>query len=265
MTQRLCREVAAALEAREGGVGEQKARRKAGRRADDALVDSLCERLFLSRAAQESDDNLAFARNRLLKNEADRTALLDLYAQVQAGKRARYDDTNPLCGILRLSGVVAVKQGIFILRNRVYSAVFDRDWIRAHTPDAELRRQKRAYRLGMFRATIFSAAVLTVVTVLAGFAMKSAISARNAEEKATAQKRLANTRLSHLYVETGTRLMEAGDGAAALAPLTGSDETGQRRPGAHENAPIAVRRRPGPVAAHRANMVCRRAGSLGVL
>ena len=220
MSQRLCREVAVALATREAESREQKAWPKIGRRAEDALVDSLCESLFLSRAGQESDDNLAFARNRLLKTEADATALLDLYAQVWTGQRVRDNDTNPLCGILRLSGVVAVNRGVFTLRNRVYDTVFDRDWIREHTPHAEQRRQKRAYKLGLFRATTFSATVLMIVAGLAGFAVKSAISARNAEAKANAQEKLANARLSHLYVETGTRLMEAGDGAAALAPLT---------------------------------------------
>src|SRR5207247_6990804 len=42
-------------------------------------VDALVEGLFLTKAAQDSDDNLAFVRNRLLRSEADLAGLLDLY------------------------------------------------------------------------------------------------------------------------------------------------------------------------------------------
>ena len=113
-----------------------------------AGVDRICERLFLCKAARESDDNLAFVRNRLLKSEADLPTLLDLYLQVWVGRKVRDDETNPLCGILRLSGAVGVERGLLRVRNRIYDRVFDRVWIRAHMPDAELQRQKRAYKRG---------------------------------------------------------------------------------------------------------------------
>jgi hypothetical protein len=87
LTQRLCRAVA-----------EEKATRAAD-------VDRLCDTLFLSKSARDTDDNLAFVRNRLLRSEADLASLLDLYTQVRAGQEGSQDDeTNPLTGILRLSG-----------------------------------------------------------------------------------------------------------------------------------------------------------------
>ena len=214
MTQRLCRAVAESLRETAGKSG--------GRRdaiEDAARVDALCQQLFLTKAARESDDNLAFARTRLLRGEEDRAALLDLYGQALRGKRVKDDEANPLCPVLRLSGVVKAQHGLLVLRNEIYRRVFDSQWIAENMPDAEVRRQKRAYRRGLLRAASVSVGVLAMVAVLAGIAVKSAITARRAEKKATAQEKLANARLSHLYVETGTRLMESGDSSAALAPL----------------------------------------------
>ena len=216
MTQRLCRAVAESLNAQET---DGKGGGKRDEIEDAVLVDALCQELFLTKAARESDDTLAFARTRLLHNEEDRAALLDLYGQVRRGKRIKDDETNALCPVLRLSGVVKAANGWLVSRNEIYRRVFDSQWIAEHMPDAEARRQKRAYRLGLLRAASISVGVLAIVAVLAGIAIKSALNARWAERKATAQEKLANARLSHMYVETGTRLMEVGDPSAALAPL----------------------------------------------
>src|SRR5207248_5415088 len=116
-------------------------------------VDRLCAELFLSPSAQERDDNLLFVRERLLNSEADRAALLDLYGQVRSGKRVALDDTNQLVSLLRLSGITQVAEGQLQVRNRIYERVFDRAWVTNHMPDAELRRQRAAYRLGIVRAT----------------------------------------------------------------------------------------------------------------
>ncbi len=129
LTQRLCRAIV------ESG----------GRTATD--VNAECSRLFLSHKARETDDNLMFVRNRLLKNEVDVTALLSLYARVRSRREPVTDDeTNLLLNVLRLCGVVRVEESIVILRNRIYETVFDRAWITANLPDAELRRQRKVTR-----------------------------------------------------------------------------------------------------------------------
>src|SRR5207302_10946293 len=74
-------------------------------------VDRLVQDLFLARGAREKDDNLIFVRERLLRSEEDRAALLDLYRQVWSGKRVRDDDTNPLRSLLKLSGIVGLRIG----------------------------------------------------------------------------------------------------------------------------------------------------------
>src|SRR5262249_39117232 len=114
-------------------------------------VDRLCAALFLSKAGQESDDNLAFVRNRLLRSEADLASLLDMYQKVRSGRKLADDETNALCGVLKLSGVAKEEGGLLKVRNRIYDRVFDREWVTAHMPGAELRRQKAAFRKGLLR------------------------------------------------------------------------------------------------------------------
>src|SRR5262249_36065124 len=131
----------------------------------------------------DRDDNLLFVRERLLKSEADLASLLELYGRVRAGKRVTPDTANPLIEILRLSGITRVAQAhpvtssplhLFTssaprltLRNRIYARVFDRAWVRANMPDAELRRQRAAFRKGLLRSAAVACAVVGVVGTLA--------------------------------------------------------------------------------------------------
>ena len=116
LTQQLCR---AATEA-----GSQ----------TEAAIDTLCQQLFLDIEALQRDANLAFVHNSLLRSSVDVGDLLDLYQQVSSGNRVVYEETNPLCPVLRLAGVVTVQEGLFCPRNRIYEQVFDTAWIQRHRP-----------------------------------------------------------------------------------------------------------------------------------
>jgi WD40 repeat protein len=177
LTQRLCRS------AQQSGI----------KRA--VAIDKLCSDLFLTHAARESDDNLAFVRNRLLKSEADLSALLDLYRQIRAGSRVADDETNPLCSILKLSGVVKVENGELKVRNRIYEHVFDKAWAEQHMPDAELQRQKAAYRRGLVRALAGSTVVVLIISGLAIYGFTNANKARIAAARARLAEDNANRNL----------------------------------------------------------------------
>src|SRR5437667_4285508 len=127
-----------------------------GRTSD---VDRLCTELFLTHKAKVSDDNLMFVRNRLIKSEVDLAALLDLYQKMRSGKRVPDDETNPLTSVIKLSEVARVENGLLKVRNRIYDRVFDKEWVAAHMPDAEVRRQRAAFRRGVRRATLGAAAL----------------------------------------------------------------------------------------------------------
>src|SRR5579871_1665813 len=117
MTQRLCQAIAESADARPGDVTTSE-------------IDRLCAELFLTKSARESDDNLAFARNRLLNSEGDLAGVLELYLRVWKGERVADDEINPLTSILKLSGVVREEGGRLAIRNRIYHAMFDRAWVR---------------------------------------------------------------------------------------------------------------------------------------
>lgn len=148
-------------------------------------ADRVCQALFLSARARERDDNLIFVRERVLRSEeADRISLLDLYLQVRKQKRVPDDETNRLVGVLRLSGIVRVVGGFLYVRNRIYYQAFDQKWVRANMPDAELQRQRRAYRTGQLRAASIAAIVIAVLT---GSVTVAALRQRNRAVDATAR------------------------------------------------------------------------------
>jgi WD40 repeat protein len=131
-------------------------------------VDRVCDDLFLSVRARESDDNLLFVRERILRkrSESELSGLLDLYGLIHRGKQVAADDNNPLIDVLRLAGLVAVRDNRLAVRNRIYNHVFDERWIRMNMPDAELRRQREAYRKGVLRTVGLGVLVLLVIAGL---------------------------------------------------------------------------------------------------
>jgi WD40 repeat protein len=130
---------------------------------DTRDVDWLCEELFFARRASEQDDNLLFVRERLLRSEVDQAGLLLHYSQVLQGRRVEDDETNPLVTVLRLSGIARAEQGWLKPRNRIYAQVFNREWVAKHMPDADLQRQRAAYRRGVIRTASIAALLLAVV------------------------------------------------------------------------------------------------------
>ncbi len=202
MTQRLCKAAAESVSLNSA----------LSKREVDRLVDAECERLFLSRNARETDDNLAFVRNRMLMSQADVASILDQYGRVRAGKRVLDDETNPLCSVLALAGISRALNGRLSVRNRIYRSVFDAAWVCDHMPGEELRRQRLAYRRGAMRTAAISALMIAVTAGLAGIAVNQANVARQAFKT-------ADERLSRADVDAGNRLMENGDDSGALAPL----------------------------------------------
>jgi len=85
--------------------------------------------------------------------------LLDLYGRIRRGRAIVDFNTNPLVAVLELSGLVHEADGRLLVRNRVYRQVFDRRWITENMPDREKRRQRQAYRRGLWRAGLVAAAL----------------------------------------------------------------------------------------------------------
>ena len=170
LTQRLCQAVA------EGSTAANEASR-----GSTSRVDTICAQLFFTADARENDDNLIFVRERLLRtDEVDRVSLLALYGQMVARKTVQGDRTNPLISILHLSGVARPDTGRLVPRNRIYERVFDRNWIDANLPEADVRRQREAFRRGVIRTTAIAALVVAAMTVMVFIAVNQARKARTA-------------------------------------------------------------------------------------
>jgi WD40 repeat protein/regulation of enolase protein 1 (concanavalin A-like superfamily) len=181
LTQRLCQAVAAQ------GAGNP----KSPITDPGSAVDWLCQELFLTRRAQERDDNLLFVKERLLRHEGEVAGLLDLYGQIRWGRRAPDDELDPFVSILHLAGIVRRENGRLRVRNRIYARIFDRQWVARHMPGAELRRQREAFRHGVRRT---AAAAAVVLATIGGLAVVAANQARRADRErrfAVRQQRIA--------------------------------------------------------------------------
>lgn len=175
-------------------------------------VDLACNRIFLSPEARERDDNLHFVRDRILRSEQERAALLDIYAKVCRGEKVADDHLNPVINELRLSGIVRVEEGLLRPRNRIYSNVFDLKWVQKNLPDAESRRQRAAFYRGARR--VAGAAVL-VLAIMGALALKTWRSA-NAEKAASVR---ATEMAESKHKADEDLLHEAGRTKAALDQL----------------------------------------------
>ncbi|MEO2005689.1 MAG: WD40 repeat domain-containing protein, partial [Candidatus Poribacteria bacterium] len=161
-------------------------------------------------SAQEQDSNLQFVRNQMLgREEADSATLLTLYRDMRAGKSVPHDETNPAVNVLQLSGVAHAVDGHMQVRNRIYEHVFDTTWVSENMPDAELRRQRAAYRRGMLRTGGIAAAVLVVVAALAAYGFVQSQKA----EGATANALEITARAQ---IEQGVQMLEDGKDVGLL-------------------------------------------------
>ncbi len=188
LTQRLCQSVADDSSA-----------------AGPEEVDRVCEQLFLSYQARERDDNLIFVRERMIRSEVPLADVLTLYRRIHLGQRVPDDSSSPLVTILRLTGVTRPENGELRVRNRIYARVFGTEWIRETMPDAELRRQREAYRKGLFRAAVVAAGIIAVIGVLAFAAITQAT-------RASAEARRADEnfqRANHNAEEAGRNQVES--------------------------------------------------------
>src|SRR5262249_4233778 len=130
---------------------------------------------------RETDDNLSFVRDRLLRSEADLASLLDLYGQVRRGKPVRPDDTNPLIDLLRLSGVARLAGNRLVVRNRIYDRVFAREWVIQRMPVGEVGRQRARCRRAWRRPAAIAAVIVTAMGLLTYRAVQSDRTAKRAQ------------------------------------------------------------------------------------
>src|SRR5262249_31147274 len=150
-------------------------------------VDRACRKLFLNPEFRGQDTNLKEVERQILKRGSDVVEVIDAYRRTRRAPFAWVfdDERNPAVAVLRISGLTRVVGGCLRVRNRIYDRVFDREWIRAHMPDAEVRRQKRAFVLGFaLAATVTTLVVGTTARLISVESKYRALSAANARVQA---------------------------------------------------------------------------------
>lgn len=159
-------------------------------------VDALIREVFFSPEARHQESNFADVERRLLQpdipgltSDEGRTQVLVLYGRLLKGRSVEAGEENPVIATLRLSGVAVELRGALRIRNRLYAEVFNERWRSQSLPDAEVRRQKSAYR----RATLRTAAVAGVVVLAVSAAAIGMLRLSNDRQRA----------LSDLQARTG--------------------------------------------------------------
>jgi WD40 repeat protein len=198
LTQRFCQETAdflrnSSLPGLGGNVSTSQVKR---------LIDQFCAELFLSNHALRRDPNLSFVSEHFLRSELERASLLDLYRKVLRGYRVPDDELDGLANQLKLAGIVRGSTGRLVVRNRIYERAFDREWIRANMPAAELRRQREAFRHGVVLTTAISLFVLTIMAGLTIFALQ----AKNSARLASARAHFSEAKAQRMSGRSGQRL-----------------------------------------------------------
>ena len=179
LTQRLCQ--AAAEDARVRSAGG---------------VDRVCEEIFLSNKAREGDDNLLFARDRMLRDGGDPVQLLTVYSSVWAGRLVKDEPGHPVLDELRLAGIVQSENGYLRVRNRIYQEVFDTKFVEAHQPQDEKARQRSAERRGRLKVLSLAIPVVAAFAALAALAWWQSRRAQSETEDFTATANIGMAAIS---------------------------------------------------------------------
>ncbi|QLE54235.1 CHASE2 domain-containing protein [Nostoc sp. TCL26-01] len=87
------------------------------------------EKIILNWEAQDQPEHLRTIRDRILRKTSSRDSLLQIYQQIlQRGKIPARNIPEHL--ELRLSGLVSLQQGNLVVKNPIYQAVFDHNWVK---------------------------------------------------------------------------------------------------------------------------------------
>jgi WD40 repeat protein len=192
-----------------------------------AQVDRLVSRLFFDASARGGNANLADVSNRLLNSFDDaaraddnRASVLDLYAGVLRKRGlVKDDETDARVVVLKLSGITRTGKGALSVRNRIYARVFDLRWIAENMPDAEVRRQRAAFRRGTVRTATLAGAVLIAIAGLAAFAFTERNRALTFAARAGDNARTADHNLYVAYMSLIPRYWEENNASRVLELL----------------------------------------------
>jgi len=168
-------------------------------------VDQLIARRLLNDEARQTEPNLADVERRLLStslpdvpDEEVRSRVLELLGLLHRGPNELGKNDALLVSILLLSGVATEVEGRLVLRNRLYAKLFDRRWIEANLPGAEVRRQREAARRAALKLGSVSLAIIVVLVSVTAYL----VGLTRQRDHALAVSRALNTDLERVNYES---------------------------------------------------------------
>ena len=123
LTQKLCFLVSQELELQTKRNHEQS---NINKRLIKEFVQS---RIINNWEAQDEPEHLRTVRDRILRNSRSSVSLLKLYQKIQQRKTIKAKNCQEHLE-LRLSGLVTHERGILVVKNPIYQAVFNSNWVR---------------------------------------------------------------------------------------------------------------------------------------
>lgn len=172
-------------------------------------VDQLIARRLLTDEARQTEPNLADVERRLLSaslpdvpDEEVRSRVLDLLRLLHRGPNELSQHDALLVSILLLSGVAAEVEGRLVLRNRLYAKLFDRRWIEANLPGAEVRRQREAATNAALKLGSVALAIIVVLVSVTAFL----VGLTRERDHALAVSKALNADLERVNYESGMML-----------------------------------------------------------
>ena len=162
------------------------------------FVDRVVEETFFGKRSQK-DTNLRFVNDMLTRWAPDQTAVLTTYRRVLRGRRVEDDRQSPIVSHLKLSGVVARRNGRLRVSTRIYATVFDLGWVRKQWPEHWIRRVPPVV-IGLL-AALFAATILLALFVL------QTQRTSQAQEQSELQRRLNQQLSAQIEVSDSLRVV----------------------------------------------------------
>lgn len=167
----------------------------------------------------------------------DRNKILDTYAEIRNSviKKpkafVRDDETRPEISYLKLTGIVGIDvHNRLRVRNRIYSHVFNKDWIKQSRPYG-YKYEKRMQRIRIWIGT-FASLVMLAVAVLVGIwlpAKEKLITARMDAEQARFEQQTAEARALQARIEVAQARTEIAQAQSAQAIAEAQAEAAQEK------------------------------------
>ncbi len=161
----------------------------------EEYVSQTVTRLFLKEEARK-ESNLRAIRDRI-EWSPHRTRLLQIYKNILGGRPVLDEERSPAKNELKLTGLVrASDDGRLVVRNRIYSLVFDLEWVKKGLPISRTRQ-----------VAVFASIFAFVAIFVAGYALYQ----RQIQAAATFAEQFELSNSPEVKLTSLARLLELDD------------------------------------------------------